>query len=95
MTDLIVFAMIGLLAGAAARILYPGRQPGQILLTMLLGMGGAVAGGMISWTMWPAVEGQFQSGNLFWSLLGAMILLTFWAAIAYARSVSGSRTTSH
>jgi uncharacterized membrane protein YeaQ/YmgE (transglycosylase-associated protein family) len=94
MGNLLVFALIGLLAATAARMLYPGRQPMRILGTMALGVGGALAGGMISWGYWPAVDGQFQSGNLLLSLLGAMAVIVLWAAVAYARSVSGSRNTS-
>ena len=50
-------------------------------------MAGAAGGGTFSWTYWPFVNGQFQSGNLIWSLLGAMILLMLTAKLdlsAYA-----------
>ena len=45
MWNLLVFAVIGLLTGAAARLLYPGRRSTHILGTMLIGIIGAVAGG--------------------------------------------------
>jgi len=93
MSNLIVFGVIGLFAGAAVRLLYPGRQPGQILGSLALGAAGGLVGGMISWMVWPAVEGQFQSGNLFLSLLGAVVVLVAWAGVSYARSVSGSKRT--
>jgi uncharacterized membrane protein YeaQ/YmgE (transglycosylase-associated protein family) len=88
MWNVLVFALIGLLAGAAARVFYPGRQPTQILGTLALGMVGALAGGMISWLYWPAVDGQFQSGNLALSILGAMIVIMLWAGVAFARGPS-------
>lgn len=91
MWNLVVFALIGMLAGTAARILYPGRQPMRILGTMALGIVGAVVGGMISWSMWPAVEDQFQTGNLFLSLVGAMSVIVISAGVGYARSIGGSR----
>ena len=94
MWNLLVFAVIGLLAGAAARLLYPGRQLTHILGTMLLGMIGAVLGGMISWSLWPAVDGEFQTGNLVLSFIGAVIPIVFWAGVSYQRSLSGYRTTS-
>jgi hypothetical protein len=50
MWNLLVFAIIGLLVGAASRLLYPGRRSTHILGTMLIGMIGAVVGGMISWS---------------------------------------------
>lgn len=91
MWNLIVFAVIGLLAGAAARLLYPRRQPTHILGTMLLGAVGAVVGGMISWGWWPVVDGEFASGNLIVSALGAVVVIAFSAGVAYMRRLSGAR----
>jgi uncharacterized membrane protein YeaQ/YmgE (transglycosylase-associated protein family) len=94
MWNLLVFAVIGLLTGAAARLLYPGRQSTHILGTMLIGIIGAVAGGIISWSWWPAVDGEFHTGNLILSVLVAMIAILLWAGVAYARSISGYRNAS-
>ena len=94
MWNVLIFALIGLLTGTAARILYPGRQLMRILGTIVLGMVGALVGGMISYIYWPAVDGQFDSGNLLVSLLGAIIVIAFSAGVAYARRLSGYRTTS-
>jgi uncharacterized membrane protein YeaQ/YmgE (transglycosylase-associated protein family) len=94
MWNLLVFAVIGLLTGAAARLLYPGRRSTHILGTMLIGMIGAVVGGMISWSWWPAVDGEFHTGNLILSVLGAMTVIVLWAGVAYKRSLSGYRATS-
>lgn len=86
--DLLVFAAIGLLAGAAARLLYPGRQAGEILVTVLLGATGALAGGMLSWSYWPYVNDHFHSGNLLISFLGAALVIVCSAGVAYARRVA-------
>jgi uncharacterized membrane protein YeaQ/YmgE (transglycosylase-associated protein family) len=94
MSNILVFAVIGLFVGAAARLLYPGRQPMRILGTMLLGMVGALGGGMISWSAWPLEEGQFHSGNLLVAILGAGIVIAFGSVVSYARSVSGVRKSS-
>lgn len=94
MLNLLVFAVIGLLAGAAGRLLYPGRRPLRILGTMLIGMAGALAGGALSWTYWPFVDGQFQSGNLIVSLIGAMIMLVLSAGFTYLRRLKGYSTKS-
>jgi uncharacterized membrane protein YeaQ/YmgE (transglycosylase-associated protein family) len=85
MWDLVVFAVIGLLAGAAARLLYPGREPMKILGTLVLGMGGSLIGGLISWAIWPAVEGRLFFGALLTSLSGAMLVLAAWAIVVFAR----------
>jgi len=91
MWNLLVFAVIGLLTGAAARLLYPGRRSTDVLGTMLIGSVGAVLGGMISWIWWPGVDGEFHTGNLIWSVLGAAIVIALWAAVAYKRSLGGYR----
>jgi uncharacterized membrane protein YeaQ/YmgE (transglycosylase-associated protein family) len=87
MWDLIVFALIGLLTGAAARVWYPGRELQRILGTMLLGMAGALLGGLISWAIWPAADGQLSAGALLTSLLGAVLVVVVWAVVAYGRSL--------
>jgi len=92
MWNLLVFAVIGMFAGAAARLLYPGRRPTRIAGTMLIGLIGAVCGGMISWSRWPNVDGEFHSGNLIMSIVGSMIAIALWAGVAYKRSLSGYRT---
>jgi uncharacterized membrane protein YeaQ/YmgE (transglycosylase-associated protein family) len=94
MWNLLVFAVIGLLTGAAARLLYPGRRPTHILGTMLIGIIGAAAGGMISWSWWPSVEGEFYVGNLIMSAVGGMLVIALWSAFAYIRSLNSYRTTS-
>jgi uncharacterized membrane protein YeaQ/YmgE (transglycosylase-associated protein family) len=94
MWNLVVFAVIGLLTGAAARLFYPGRQSAHILGTMLIGMVGALAGGLLSWGIWPVVEGQFNSGNLILSIGGAMVAITLGALVAYKRSLRGIRNPS-
>ncbi len=91
MWNLVVFAVIGLLAGAGARLLYPGRQPFRVLGTLALGALGGVVGGMISWANWPDVDNQFQSGNLIVSVLGALAAIAVGAAISYVRGIGGYR----
>jgi uncharacterized membrane protein YeaQ/YmgE (transglycosylase-associated protein family) len=91
MENVLVFAVIGLLTGGAARLLYPGRQSTHILGTMLIGIIGAVTGGMISWSWWPAVDGEFHTGNLILSVLGAMFVIVLWAGVAYQRNLQGHR----
>jgi len=86
--NLVVFALIGLFAGAAARLFYPGRQAGRILGTMALGMVGSLLGGLLSWAFWPEVDGQFSSGALLLSILGAVLVLVIWASVSYARRLA-------
>ncbi len=94
MWNLLVFTVVGVLVGAAARLLYPGHGPTRVLGTMLIGAIGATVGGMISWSWWPAVDGEFQTGNLIVSLLGAGVAIALWAGFAYGRRLRGYGTAS-
>lgn len=95
MEKYLVFAALGLLTGAAARLLCPGRRPLHILSTLLVGIVGALVGGMISWTWWPALDREFHTGNLILSVLGAGLAIVLGAGIAYQRSLGGYRNASH
>lgn len=87
--NLLVFAVIGLFAGAAARLFYPGRQASRILGTMVLGMVGSLLGGVLSWAFWTQPNGEFSSAALLMSVVGAAVVLVAWASVVYARSVAG------
>ena len=94
MWNLFVFAAIGLITGAATRLAYPSRQASHILGTMLLGAVGGLAGGMISWIYWPDVADQFQSGNLVFSAIGAVVGIQIWAVVSYMRKVGGRQSVA-
>ncbi len=85
--NLLVFALIGLFAGAAARLFYPNRQLTRILGTIVLGMVGSLLGGLLSWAFWPEVDGQFSSAALLMSVVGAAVVLVLWPSVAYARGI--------
>ena len=91
MWNVLVYAVIGLFAGAATRLAYPGRQPKSIVGTLALGAAGALASGLISWAVWPEVDGQFHTGNLVVSVLGAFTVILLWAGVSYARKLRGPR----
>jgi uncharacterized membrane protein YeaQ/YmgE (transglycosylase-associated protein family) len=86
--NLCVFALIGAFAGAAARVFYAGRQPMKILGTVVLGMVGALLGGLISWTIWPAVADDIHTGALVLSWFGGLLALAAWPTWVYFRSIS-------
>ncbi len=70
---LLASLIIGLIVGAVAKLLMPGRDPGGIIVTMLLGIAGAMVAGylgrMLGW-----YEPQ-QPAGLIASVLGAMLVL--------------------
>lgn len=66
---------VGLIAGAIAKALHPGKDPGGFIVTILIGIAGAVVGGWISSLLgFSAVDG-FDLGSLFIAILGALLLL--------------------
>lgn len=74
--------ILGLLAGAIAKLLMPGRDPGGWIVTMLLGVAGAFAGGFIGRALWGSegVSGvNLPSIGL--AVLGAFVLLLIYRMI--------------
>ncbi len=76
MFHLIWVAIIGLVAGAIAKLLMPGKDPGGIFITMLLGIAGAFLGTWIGRAI--GHYGQDQSAGFLMSVLGAVILLALY-----------------
>lgn len=69
------WVIFGFIAGTVARILHPGRGRGGCLLTILLGIGGALVGGYFGTMLgWGRVSG-FDLRSLGLAVLGALVLL--------------------
>jgi uncharacterized membrane protein YeaQ/YmgE (transglycosylase-associated protein family) len=74
MFAIIVFLVVGLIAGAIARLLMPGRDPLGILATMGLGIAGSFVGGLLqSVIMYHSLS--LHAAGLIGSVIGAWILL--------------------
>lgn len=65
--------LIGLAAGAVAKFLMPGKDPGGMIVTMLLGIAGSVVAGFLGRTLGLYSEGQ--GAGFLMSVLGAILLL--------------------
>jgi uncharacterized membrane protein YeaQ/YmgE (transglycosylase-associated protein family) len=76
--------IFGLIVGAVAKLLMPGRDPGGIIVTMLLGIAGAIAGGFIGRAL--GFYGPNDPAGFLMSLVGAVVLLALY------RMVVGRRT---
>ncbi len=78
--------IIGLIAGALAKLLIPGRQGGGIIVTMLLGVVGAFVatwlGRAVGW------YGPDDGANFIGAIIGAVIVLAIWGFIAGRRETS-------
>lgn len=80
---IITWAVFGLVIGAIARFLYPGRQPMGILMTMVLGIVGSLLGGFVSWMFgFDPQDGPFQGAGWIMSIIGALIVV--WSGLFMA-----------
>ena len=67
--------VVGFIVGLLARFFYPGAVSMGFWLTVALGIGGSLVGGVISGLVWRSSDGKFHPGGFFVSLVGALILL--------------------
>jgi uncharacterized membrane protein YeaQ/YmgE (transglycosylase-associated protein family) len=68
--------LFGLIVGALAKLVMPGRDPGGIIVTMLLGIAGAVLGGFVGQAM--GFYGEGEAAGFLMSFLGAVLLLVIY-----------------
>ena len=73
--------LFGLVVGALAKLVMPGRDPGGIIVTMLLGIAGAVLGGFAGRAL--GFYGPNEAAGFVMSFVGAVLLL--WAYRMFAR----------
>jgi uncharacterized membrane protein YeaQ/YmgE (transglycosylase-associated protein family) len=78
---LIWMLFIGLIVGALAKLIMPGKDPGGIFVTMLLGVAGALAAGFLGRTLGLYASGQ-RAGFIM-SILGAILLLAVYRLITH------------
>jgi uncharacterized membrane protein YeaQ/YmgE (transglycosylase-associated protein family) len=81
MLSFIWWLIIGLVAGALARLIMPGKDPMGLLATMILGIIGSVLGGLLSGLIWGTGPGGFQAAGLIMSVIGAIVVLFIWRMI--------------
>jgi uncharacterized membrane protein YeaQ/YmgE (transglycosylase-associated protein family) len=74
--SVIAWILLGLVAGALAKMLMPGKDPGGIIVTILLGIAGALLGGFL-WNVLSGNDsyGDFDIGGILIAIVGSIILL--------------------
>jgi uncharacterized membrane protein YeaQ/YmgE (transglycosylase-associated protein family) len=75
----VLFLLFGLIVGAIARVIVPGREPGGWFVSMAIGVAGSFAGGMLGRVLGLYREGE--SAGFMMSLLGAIVLLVAYHAV--------------
>ena len=82
MSNIIAWVILGLLAGAIAKAIYPGTQGGGILSTMLLGIAGAFVGGTLATLLTTGrlalASTTFSIPGIIVAVIGAMIAIWIW-----------------
>ena len=73
--SIIWMIIIGFIVGVLARFFYPGVVSMGFWLTVLLGIGGSLVGGVISSVLFRSEGGKFHPAGIVLSLIGALILL--------------------
>jgi uncharacterized membrane protein YeaQ/YmgE (transglycosylase-associated protein family) len=75
--------LFGLVVGVIAKLLMPGRDPGGFIVTILLGIAGALVGGFVGRAM--GFYGESQGAGWIMSILGAIVLLALYRMTARRR----------
>lgn len=93
MISLLIWLVLGFLAGYLAKLIMPGPDGGGVILTIILGIVGAVVGGFIgSFFGYPMVSSFDNIGNslpsFIFSIIGAIVVLAVYR-LATGRSVRG------
>ena len=80
---ILAWILFGLVVGIIAKLLMPGRDPGGFIITILLGIAGALLGGFIGRAM--GFYGPSESAGWLISILGAIVLLVLYRMMVRKR----------
>ena len=84
---LIAWIVLGLIAGLIAKAIMPGKDPGGCIITIIIGVVGALLGGFLSTLLgFGGLAGGLDWRNLVIATIGAIVLLAIW------RMIRGNRT---
>jgi uncharacterized membrane protein YeaQ/YmgE (transglycosylase-associated protein family) len=90
LTTIIVTVILGAIIGFLARLVLPGRQNISTLMTVVLGIVGALIG---SW-LWTGVFNKGNTSGIDWIALIMGVIVAAVLIVIYERVVAGRRTTT-
>ena len=82
--DILLWIVFGLVVGLVAKLIMPGRDPGGIILTVVLGIVGSLLGGWIGRVMRLYREGE--AAGFIMAVVGAVVVLALYRLILPYRS---------
>ena len=83
---ILVTIIIGLIVGALAKLIMPGKDPGGVVITILLGIAGAFIAGVLGHALgWYAVG---EGPGIIASIIGSVLLLAIYRAVIGRRHVA-------
>jgi uncharacterized membrane protein YeaQ/YmgE (transglycosylase-associated protein family) len=88
---IISWIVVGLIAGILGKLIMPGRDPGGFLLTVVIGMMGAIVGGLLVNLLGGVGVTGFNIWSILVATLGAVVLLALYRLFAGDRRGSRRR----
>ncbi|MFF5933220.1 GlsB/YeaQ/YmgE family stress response membrane protein [Streptomyces sp. NPDC012508] len=81
---IIAWILIGLIAGFIAKALMPGKDPGGIIITTLIGIAGGLLGGWLGKVIFgvDSIDGFFELSTWIAAIIGSVILLVLYRLVA-------------
>ena len=81
---IIAFIILGAIAGAIAKALLPGEDPGGFIITTIIGVVGAILGGFLAAALFDAdpMDEFFDISTWLTAIVGAIVLLLIYRAVA-------------
>ncbi len=79
--DIVIWIVLGLVAGILGKMILPGKDPGGWIVTILLGIAGAFVGGWVGGLFGMGTVGGFSLSSVITATVGAILLLVIYRMI--------------